>query len=151
MTSSTPLQTGSQTSEPRWIATPCGECGRKAETLARLGGERAGIDLCAACLGKALAMLGGAPAAAEPVPGIACGTKLAVQLAADVLAEDILRIADGEEHEPLPMTARDIIERTKLQVETRMWLCSCWNPEKYGPPQRPDFGLTEDDWLEEDA
>ena len=123
--------------DPQWIPAPCFECGRKADTLARLGGEQDGVDLCAGCLDSALRMLGGPPAPQgnrdqAAAPTVEAGSKLARQLAADVLAEELLDLVDGAEPADAgSMTFAEHLERTRLQVETRMWLCAQLHPERY--------------------
>lgn len=80
----------------------------------------------------------------------ACGTRL------DVLSEELLEISDdgrndtyvdedGYEH-----TNYDVIQRSKLRVDTRKWILSKLKPEKYGKRQRlehsgPDGGPIEVD------
>jgi len=50
----------------------------------------------------------------------------AKQLQAELMAEDILELADD------PSTASGDVQRSKLQVETRKWLMSKLAPRKYG-------------------
>ena len=57
MTAQTHQSTQILSAEPQWLSAPCDECGAPVEVLARLGGEEAGVDVCAACLRGALRML----------------------------------------------------------------------------------------------
>jgi hypothetical protein len=73
------------------------------------------------------------------------------ELQADVLAEQILEIADtpqlGEKRKTsangdTETTEGDMIEHRRLQVETRKWLAARMAPKKYGEKQQIDANVS---------
>jgi len=56
----------------------------------------------------------------------------------DVIAEDCLNIADSNGQDTRvtdkgdEVTDGDVIQRSKLRVETRLKLLACWDPRRYG-------------------
>lgn len=60
----------------------------------------------------------------------------------DAIAEDILRNVDGVK------AISEHIQRSKLQVETRLKLLAKWSPKKYGDKQQVEVGNKDGEALE---
>lgn len=57
---------------------------------------------------------------------------LAKQEQADLLAEEMLEIADDGSRDDTPFTGGNHVQRDRLKVETRKWIASKLKPKKYG-------------------
>lgn len=74
----------------------------------------------------------------EADAGLSARFARARDLGADAIADEILRIADDGlndtyvDDEGKPRTDNDVIQRSKLRVETRLKLLAKWFPQRYG-------------------
>jgi hypothetical protein len=75
------------------------------------------------------------------------------ELGADAIAEDALKIADDGQNDTYTddngneRTREDVIQRSKLRVETRLKLLAKWCPKKYGEKVIHDLGAETQDAL----
>lgn len=51
---------------------------------------------------------------------------------ADVLADEIIEIAEHSEEDHTAFTGINVIQRDKLRIEARKWIASKLKPKKYG-------------------
>lgn len=51
---------------------------------------------------------------------------------ADLLADEIIEIADHSEEDHTPFTGGNVVNRDKLRIESRKWIASKLKPKKYG-------------------
>jgi hypothetical protein len=75
------------------------------------------------------------------------------ELGADAIAEDALKIADDGQNDTYTddngneRTREDVIQRSKLRVETRLKLLAKWCPKKYGEKVIHNLGAETQDAL----
>ena len=72
---------------------------------------------------------------------------------ADFLADEIVKISNGEGIDDTPFVGRNFIDRDRLKVEARKWVASKLKPKKYGDKLETETKLTitdAPDWLKAD-
>lgn len=111
----------------------------KAETICKMLSE--GASLRVICEGDGMPPEATVRAwALDDIGGFAAHYARARELGYDMLAEDILRIADTpvvgtktvSKATGLEITEGDMIEHRRLQVDTRKWMLSKMLPKRYG-------------------